>query len=350
MKKRCCRFALAAICVILAVLPGCGGQDSQNNTIPDKQGQVAEQKTGENKYISVKTEPEIIVDLNENEDFYTLFDYNCYDGTGHYVDSAFSVEELSITKRKTNQDDGTDDVYIAVTASSPDSKYIGDFHLLYTFYDVGGWCLDNIELESGQLEPLSHVDDMDAYNIILNLLAPLGAGPSDSSIEEHSTLDDRDEVVTASVDFNDGIIAVSGTIDLLFYFDGEVWTHEQTSFDLSYDIIAEGTHESLGHSGYPDFLVINHENGVPVVRRTSGWGSGIDPFKIKDWEFDCLSRAYVYGGGVNGDIPCEYRFGTDGNIYYSINGVQDKTLYRIADPITDADVLWEALKQSGNSW
>lgn len=43
--------------------------------------------------------------------------------------------------------------------------------------------------------------------------------------------------------------------------------------------------------------------------------------------------------GVNGDIPCEYRFGADGNIYYFINGVQDKTLYRIADPITDTDVL-----------
>ena len=41
---------------------------------------------------------------------------------------------------------------------------------------------------------------------------------------------------------------------------------------------------------------------------------------------------------------------TTGDYYYFINGVQDKTLYRIADPITDADVLWEALKQSGNSW
>ena len=49
---------------------------------------------------------------------------------------------------------GTDDIYAAITASSPDSKYVGDFHLLYSLYDVGGWYLENIELESGTLEAL----------------------------------------------------------------------------------------------------------------------------------------------------------------------------------------------------
>jgi len=340
----------ATICMVLMGISGCGKQNSELNDESGEQTQISDTSSESDERSSIKTEAEILNDLNGNMDFYTLFDYNCYDGNGNYTDSTFSIDELTISKRKTNTENGIDDVYTAVTAISPESKYVGNFHLLYTFYDVGGWCLDNIELESGELEPLFHVSDAEVYNIVLNITEPLGANTSDSYIDSRSTLEDTVEVVTAKVDFNDGIIAVTGSIDLLFYFDGELWTHEQTSYDLSYDIIAEGTYESLNHSGYPDFLVINHENGVPVVRRTSGWAGGIDPFKVKDWEFDCLSRSYVYGGGINGDIPCEYRFGTDGNIYYSINGVPDKTLYRIADPIADADVLWTTLKQSGNAW
>ncbi|MCI8913621.1 MAG: hypothetical protein HFF38_05765 [Lawsonibacter sp.] len=330
------------ICIAL-VLAGCG-QAQPENTPAD---QSATEKTDTP---SIKSEAEIKGDLAENQDFYTLFDYNCYDSYGNYADSAYSIDELTITRRKTDKDAGTDDIYAAITASSPDSKYVGDFHLLYSLYDVGGWYLENIELESGTLEALSQVSEADAFNIVLNLLAPLGADPADSWIDHREMISDREEIITAVVDFDDGIISVFGSIELYFYYDGTEWSHEQTSTDLAYDILADGTYESLGHTGYPDFLVISHENGVPVVRRTSGWGGGIDPFKVKDWEFDCLSRAYIYGGGVNGDIPCEYRFGDDGNIYYFINGVQDKTLYRIADPITDADVLWEALKQSGNSW
>ena len=44
--------------------------------------------------------------------------------------------------------------------------------------------------------------------------------------------------------FDDGIISVFGSIDLYFYYDGSEWSHEQTSTDLAYDILADGTYES----------------------------------------------------------------------------------------------------------
>lgn len=338
--KRLCIFLAACTALVLS---GCN--QAQPGSSDSHTAGTGNEKTPS---ISIKNETEIKQDLSENPNFYTLFDYNCYDSYGNYLSSAYSIDELSITRRKTDKDAGTDNIYVSVTADSPDSKYAGEFHLLYSLYDVGGWYLENIELESGTLEALSQVSEEDAFNIALDVLAPLGADAADTWIDHREMISDREELITAAVDFNDGIISVFGSIELYFYYDGAAWSHEQTCVDLAYDILADGTYESLGHTGYPDFLVINHENGVPVVRRASAWGGGIDPFKVKDWEFDCLSRAYVYSGGTNGDIPCEYRFGADGNIYYFINGVQDKTLYRIADPVTDADMLWEALKQSGN--
>lgn len=210
--------------------------------------------------------------------------------------------------------------------------------------------MENVALESGTLEALSLVSEEDALNVALNILSTLGADSSDCRIGHREMISDREEVITAEVDFNDGILVVYGSIELHFYYDGITWTHGDTGTNLYYDILADGTYESFGHTGYPYFLAIYHENSNPTVALASGWGGGIDPFKVKDWKFDCLSRAYVYGGGTNGDIPCEYRFGTDGNIYHFINGMQEKTYCRIADPILDVNVLWQALIDAGAAW
>ena len=198
---------LAVIWGICAALMFSGCGQAQPENIPTNQS-----STGETDIPSIKSETEIKSDLVENQDFYTLFDYNCYDNYGNYADSTYSIDELTITRRKTDKDAGTDDIYAAITASSPDSKYVGDFHLLYSLYDVGGWYLENIELESGTLEALSQVSEADAFNIVLNILAPLGADPADSWIDHREMISDREELITAAVDFDDGIISVFGSI------------------------------------------------------------------------------------------------------------------------------------------
>lgn len=330
-------LAFIGICLVL-LMASCGQSQPENGS-PKKDDKS-----------SVKSEKEIIQDLSQNEDFYTLFDPDCYDINGNYLSSTYSIDELTITRRKINDGTGMDDVYVSIIASGPASNYIGDFHLIYSLYDVGGWYLENIELESGTFEVLSRVSETDIYSIALDILGSLGADASDLSIEGREMVSDQDEFVTARVDFNDGIIVVQGDIYLYFYYDGATWSHDDTIVDLNYDILADGTYKTYGGSGYPDYLVINHENGVPVIRRATTWGGGIDPFQIKDWDFDCLSRAYVYNIGTNGEIPCEYRFGNDGVIYHSAGGVQTQTLYRIADPITDASVLQKTLTESGIPW
>lgn len=332
-------LAFIGICILL-LMASCG--QSQ----PESGASNAKQKESP----SVKDEAEIIQDLSGNEDFYTLFDPDCYDMNGNYSSSTYSIDELTITRRKIDDDAGIDDVYVSIVAGSPASNYTGDFHLLYSLYDIGGWYLESIELESGTYKVLSQVSETDAYNIALNILESLGADISDLSIESREMISDQDELVAIGVEFNDGILVVQGDIYLYFYYDGATWSHDDTIIDLNYDILADGTYKTSGGSGYPDYLVINHENGVPVVRRATTWAGGIDPFQVKDWYFDYLSRAYIYGGGTNGDIPCEYYFGSDGNIYYFINGVQNKTLYRIADPITDANLLQKTLTDAGISW
>lgn len=349
MRTRKVLSMLFGICAVLT-LAGCGqSQGEEVTSSPSKDTSGIEAAPSKNDSAPVKNEDEITLDLSENQDFYTLFDSNCCDENGNYSGSFYAIDELTIARRKIDEESGTDDVYVAVVSSSPTSKYTGEFHLLYSLYDVGGWYLENIELESGTLEALSQVSERDAFNIVLNIVSGLGADPSTAWIESTEMISNQEELVVAEVDFNDGIVAVQGSIELYFYFNGQIWSHGDTKTNFQYDILAEGTYVSMGQ-GYPVFLTINHENGVPVIRRATSWGGGIDPFHIKDWDFDCLSRSYVYGGGVDGDIPCKYSFGSDGSISYYINGKFDTTFYQIFEPITDAEVLSEALKAAGSAW
>ena len=68
-------------------------------------------------------------------------------------------------------------------------------------------------MESGTLEALSQVSEADAFNIVLNLLAPLGADPADSWIDHREMISDREEIITAVVDFDDGIISVLAALN-----------------------------------------------------------------------------------------------------------------------------------------
>lgn len=349
MRTRNVFLIFLGICTTL-MLAGCGqSQGEEITSSPSKDSSEIEATPSKKDSVPVKGEDGITLDLSENQDFYTLFDSNCYDENGRYTDSSYEIDELTITRRKIDEESGTDDVYVAIVSSSQTSKYTGEFHLRYSLYDVGGWYLENIELESGTIEALSLVSEPEAYNLVLDIVSSLGADIPSTWIESTEMISNQEELIVAEVDFNDGIIAVQGNIELYFHFNGQIWSHVDTKNNLRYDILAEGTYVSMGQ-GYPNFLTINHENGVPVIRQASSWGGGINSFKVRNWDFDCLSRAYVFGGGYNGDVPCAYRFGTDGNIEYFINGELYDTFCRILDPITDSETLSNALKSSGSAW
>lgn len=349
MKKR--YLTLIGICAIL-IMASCGQSQPDNDS------------SKEEKNSSVKSEAEITQDLFQNEDFYTLFDNNCYDANGNYSNSTYSIDELTITRRKTDTDAGTDNVYVSITSSNSVSNYIGDFHLFYSLYDVGGWYLEKIELESGTFEILSKISEEDIYSVVLETLADLCADTSDISILEREMTSDQRESVSVEVNFNDGVVAVQGGIVLDFYYDGAGCHLEDKNFNLYYDVMADGTYlgESFPGYDYRDFLVVNHIDGDLILKKVSAkvWPSGkVDGIGLLgriDGEFDCLSRSYVAqvnvfdvsdaNGFTTGDRPCQYYFGADGTIYYSIGGEYANTFSRVADPIKNANELESIFKDS----
>lgn len=340
---------LFGICAVL-MLTGCGqSQGEEITSSPSKDTSGIEAAPSKSDSASVKDENEIILDLSENQDFYTLFDSNCYDENGNYSGSFYTIDELAITRRRIDEESGTDDVYVAVVSSSQTSKYTGEFHLLYSLYDVGGWYLENIELKSGTLVSLFEIPKEEIYTFALNILCTCGADASSIYLDSQERISSEEEVVVVGVDFNDGIIAVQGGIELHCYFDGVKWTYEHTDTNLYYDIVADGSYTTKDYN-YPTILVFNHENGLPVVR----YAGTREPPKVHDWNFDCLRRAYFYYvEGANGKFLCEYRFGSDGSICKVVDGREFETYYRFAEPITDADTLWDTLRAfraGGYSW
>ena len=335
-KARKISLIICVICVAL-VLTGCSQAQSESTDSNDS-------GTEETGTPSVKNEEEIIPDLSDNQDFYLLFDNNCYDFDGYYVGSSYVIDELTITRRKIDQDNRTDDVYVTITASSSEGKYIGDFHLLYSLYDVGGWYLENIELEAGRMEAISQVSEADAFNVVLTYLSTLGAGPADCWIEKVEFPDGLTEIITAGVDFTDDVFTVNGELYFYYRFDGENWLFDGAEPNLNCDFLIDGTYQCTDCFAQPQYLTITHENGNPVVSHAHSWDLGIDPFHLQTGFFDGIARTYY---GTNDNVPFSYYFGADGIISYYLNGMLVGTFHRITDPTTDTSALWTMVKNDG---
>lgn len=216
MKRSKHLWAIVGICIAV-MLTGCSQSlpgDAGSNTTP------AADETEQTESITVKDENEIIQDLSEREDFFTLFDSNY----GTIISgSAYTIDELTIVRRKIDEAAGTDTVYATIISSSEEGKYTGDFCLLYSLYDVGGWYLESIELESGSLEALAGVSEAEAFNFVLEYLSVLGAGPEDCSIKNTYTMGEEFETVVVALDFADDVVSVNGELEFNFYFDGARW-------------------------------------------------------------------------------------------------------------------------------
>lgn len=79
----------------------------------------------------IKTEKEIAQDLEESKDFLPGFEMD--------------IDDLEITKRKTDEEDKEDLVYVAVEASNDEVVCKVEYKLTYNLYD-SGWILDEVEV------------------------------------------------------------------------------------------------------------------------------------------------------------------------------------------------------------
>ncbi|MCL2838171.1 MAG: hypothetical protein FWE04_03770 [Oscillospiraceae bacterium] len=78
-------------------------------------------------------ERDMINDLNSRY----AFKYRLVDGDFQY----FSIDSLTIDRRQT--ENRTDRIYATITKSNNNFSIIGEYMLLYEYYDVGGWILNN---------------------------------------------------------------------------------------------------------------------------------------------------------------------------------------------------------------
>ena len=341
MKQKLLALLLAVL--LLLALAACGGQSS---SAEDPDASAPTEEPSDNG-LDVKNEEEIIADLTASEeDFFGLFDIHCYDLDGNF-DTDYTIDTLTIDRRKSDADAGMDDVYVTVVANNLATKFTGEFHLLYSLYDVGGWYLESIELGSEKYEPLDELGDEQILFDLNSMYNGIGADESDFTIQEKN-VDETDASVTASLDFSDDVISVQGPIYLTYYHDGVSWVWNDFDYydDLSYDILAEGTYERTPNdSNYPEYLVFNHENGEVVIRYARAWMKGIDGFAIEDWGFDCASRSYVRQNDQGSTLS--YRFTPEGTIDYYRNGEFMGTFTKIAEPITDVNALYALERGNG---
>lgn len=282
---------------------------------------------------------DILTDLEENE-IYEFWDVYCLDDYGNFQGSDYSLEDLEITRRKVDKDAATDDVYITLSAKSESCSYTGSYHLSYSLYDVGGWYLEDIELEQDELEPLSYVPADDAHNLVLEMLRILGANTSDVEIVNELHPTPMEESLVFNLNFNDDVLAVYGNITLTFEHNGKEWNYVNCESNLYYDILLDGTYQNRRDFAGTTYLTFMHTNGSLEVWMADSWVGGIDPFYQKDWPFDPFTRSFEADGG-------HYFFDYDGLIYSESIDVWWGAFTRISAPITDVNVLQNYLLQAG---
>lgn len=329
-----------AICMAL-ITAGCG-QGATESTASDhsENTEVPSATPSNESSSSVKSEDKIIQDLSEREDFFTLFDSN-YDVVS--PGSSYTIDELTITRRKIDEAAGTDNVYATITAGSSAGKYTGNFHLLYSFYDVGGWYLENIALESGKLEALSGVSEAQVLYVAAKELSSLGADGEDYWIED-TYMDGDTEAVVIRVDFADDVITAQGAVTLHFYFDGADWIFTEPEYHLNSDLLIDGTYQCTDCLAQPQYLTVMHENGNLLIYHAHSWDGGIDPFHLQEGFLDAATRSYYV---VDNEFSHSYHFSPNGIISYSLNNVLTGTFHRITTPTTDSDALWDAVRAAG---
>ena len=262
--------------------------------------------------------------------FYSIFDRYCLDERGNYQGSSFSIEEIHIDRRKTDREQGTDEVYATISATNENSKYIGEFHLSYVLYDIGGWYLENIEEESGEYQPLSHVPDELPISRALSFLGDSGPTEENLSIIDRVNPVPSEEIITVEVKYSDSIFVMEGTVTIAYFEDGGGWRFGDMYDNLAYDIQADGTYYCPKIFGWPAFLIVNHEDGVPVIQRASTWMGDVEGVFVVDGYFDFAQSAFIFDGG-------QYVFEEDGMLYiqqcYS-DGTAYATYNWVAEPIT----------------
>ncbi len=130
-------FPLLTLLLLLSIA-GCSTNSPSNKSTRPKD---------EDPEFGVSTQ-QLIEDISKNE---TIAD--CL-SSKFIEDTPVEYVSHEITKRKTDEDDNTDTIYCSINIKE---EYISaeiQAKMSYSFYDIGGWVLDNVLIEDYVLTPL----------------------------------------------------------------------------------------------------------------------------------------------------------------------------------------------------
>ena len=133
--------------MLMAFLPaGCGnGADDRDQPSSSGKGPSVPSATPSTNLKDPPDEAQIIRDLN-------AFSLDALEESGA------RVTECEIVKRQSNTEKKEDIVFCKVTGEGDFSRMEYQFRLLYNYYDVGGWILDEVEPEKEDEWSLAYLD------------------------------------------------------------------------------------------------------------------------------------------------------------------------------------------------
>ena len=166
----------------------------------------------------------------EKTEEYILSDLQTQDTA--YSDYGLTIDSISITKRRTNQDSKTDYVWCEVVASNDNFIYYADYEITNVLYN-DGWLLENCERTSRSIEPKSYPtpdDATDAMQATYETFEYLSEQRGDNNVDFYFQREETYHYLTTNY-----ITTVS------FVFSPEtLWTYSINETKDSYSLDIEG--------------------------------------------------------------------------------------------------------------
>lgn len=278
-----------------------------------------------------KDELQIMDDLEASEEFYS------WNVTG----DEYGIEDLTITKRKFDEEARTDDVYITITCVSQKDRFLGDYHLTYEFYDVGGWVLESCEPIEYELMPMIPFNGSQVVSDIIDIYqTEMSLKIDNIKIDESSYYTEGDiGHAKADVYVPGTIYNLSSQIELDYNYNGN-WYYE-----LNYENCDGSVYFTLNDSTWvspwykefdiAEFITINGQNNAnEVLLYISEYGKvkrDVDEYVCNITEIDDMkvNRIYLHSTGY-------YEFDRD-NLWNS-NG---KQFIKISDHVMTTEEMEE---------
>lgn len=197
-----------------------------------------------------------------------------------YIDDktyAMEMDSFEIEKRKIDED--LDTVYCSVVMKNGLYSVNADCILYYTYYDQGGWILDNWEISNRNVKAVSALPqvetDMEMSRYYFNSYKYVSSDFDEDYQESYSVYD---------VSYECDNYSYQGQVTLLCWFDGYTWNKSiqyEKGIDWKVDGMWAASQEDMrgrfGNSAFElNILNVDQETGIVKLSATNYYGDDTD--------------------------------------------------------------------------